>query len=154
MKRNLKALQRRRLRAARSLVQGVADAEVARRVGVSRQSVNSWAIWPAGDGQVVLKAKFLGRPGGLGAGDWRELVRLLKQSALVAGFPMELWALARVEALIAIRFGQQYSEVRVCRLLRGLGFSCQRPIGRTIQRDAKAIRERKQRRWPALKKTP
>ena len=43
MKRDQKALQRRRLRAARLLEQGLPQAEVARRVGVSRQSVNTWA---------------------------------------------------------------------------------------------------------------
>ena len=38
--------------------------------------------------------------------------------------------------------------------VRELGFSCQRPTGRAIQRNEPAIREWKQRQWPALKKTP
>lgn len=154
MKRDLKALQRRRLRAARLLDKGVPQAEVARRVGVSRQSVNTWAKKFEADGQAALKAQPLGRPGGLQEGERRKLVRLLKQGALAAGFPTQLWTLPRVGALIADHFGHQYSDVHVWRLLRELGFSCQRPTGRAIQRDEQAIREWKQKRWPALKKTP
>ncbi|MFZ5654846.1 MAG: winged helix-turn-helix domain-containing protein [Pseudomonadota bacterium] len=35
-----------------------------------------------------------------------------------------------------------------------MGFSCQRPTGRAIQRDEQAIRQWKRCQWPALKKTP
>ena len=154
MKRDQKALQRRRLRAARLLEQGLHQAEVVRRVGVSRQSVNTWAKKLEAEGQEALKANRLGRPGSFGTAQRRELTRLLKRGALAAGFPTELWTLPRVRALIAKRFGPQYSEVHVWRLLRELGFSCQRPTGRAIQRIEPAIREWKQRQWPALKKTP
>jgi transposase len=154
MKRDLKALQRRRLRAARLLDRGVPQAEVARRVGVSRQSVSTWAKKLQADGQEALKANPLGRPGSFGTAQRRELIRLLKRGALAAGFPTELWTLPRVGALITDRFGHQYSEVHVWRLLRELGFSCQRPTGRAIQRNEQAIREWKQRQWPTLKKTP
>jgi len=153
MKRDLKALQRRRLRAARLLEQGLPQAEVARRIGVSRQSVNAWAKRLDTEGPEALKATPLGRPGSFGTAQRRELTRLLKRGALAAGFPTELWTLPRVGALIADRFGNQYSEVHVWRLLRELGFSCQRPTGRAIQRNEPAIREWKQQQWPALKKT-
>ena len=152
MKRDLKALQRRRLRAARLLAQGVPQAEVARRVGVSRQSVSAWAKKLDAAGTKALKASPLGRPGSFDAAQRRELTHLLKRGALAAGFPTELWTLPRVGALIKDRFGHQYSEVHVWRLLRELGFSCQRPSGRAIQRNEPAIREWKQQQWPALKK--
>lgn len=154
MKRDLKALQRRRLRGARLLAEGVAQAEVARRLGVSRQSVSRWAKRMADGGQTALKGAVVGRPSQLDAEARRELVRLLKQGALAAGFATELWTLPRVKVLIAKHLGLQYSEAHLSRLLKGLGFSCQRPTGRAIQRDEKAIRQWKTRRWPALKKTP
>ena len=151
MKRDLKALQRRRLRAARMLEKGVPQAEVARRVGVSRQSVSTWAKKLEAEGPEALKASPLGRPGSFDTAQRRELSRLLKRGALAAGFPTELWTLPRIGALIKDRFGQQYSEVHVWRLLREMGFSCQRPTGRAIQRNEPAIREWKQQ-WPVLKK--
>lgn len=154
MKRDIKAMQRRRLRAARLLAQGVPQAEVARRVDVSRQSVSAWAKKLEAEGPEALKASPLGRPGSFDVVQRRELSRLLKRGALAAGFPTELWTLPRIAALIKDRFGHQYSEVHVWRLLRELGFSCQRPSGRAIQRNEPAIREWKQQQWPALKKTP
>lgn len=154
MKRDTKELQRRRLRAARLLENGVPQAEVARRLGVSRQSVNIWAKKLETEGREALKAKPLGRPGSFANAERRELTRLLKRGAVAAGFPTELWTLPRVQALITNRFGLQYSEVHVWRLLRKLGFSCQRPTGRAIQRDEQAIRTWKRQQWPALKKTP
>ena len=44
MKRKLKLLEYRRLQGARLLMKGVPKAEVARQLGVSRQSVQNWAI--------------------------------------------------------------------------------------------------------------
>jgi transposase len=154
MKRDLKALQQRRLRAARLLEKGAPQAEVARLLDVSRQSVSVWAKKLEAEGTEALKANPLGRPGSFDAAQRHELTRLLKRGALAAGFPNELWTLPRVGALIKDRFGHQYSDVHVWRLLRTLGFSCQRPSGRAIQRNEAAIREWKQQQWPTLKKTP
>jgi transposase len=42
--------------------------------------------------------------------------------------------------------------VQVWRILGQLGWSSQRPTGRATQRDERAIRQWKQKRWPALKK--
>ena len=154
MKRDVKALQRRRLRAARLLENGVPQAEIARRLGVSRQSVSAWAKKLDTAGRDALKARPLGRPGSFGAAERRKLSGLLKRGAVAAGFPTELWTLPRVRTLIADHFDLQYSEVHVWRLLREMGFSCQRPTGRAIQRDEAAIRNWKREQWPALKKTP
>mgnify|MGYP000673963575 FL=1 len=44
MKRKLKLYEHRRLEGARLLMKGVAKAEIARQLGVSRQSVQNWAI--------------------------------------------------------------------------------------------------------------
>ena len=47
VRRNFSGLERRRMEAARLLREGVWQAEVARRMGVRRQSVGEWAkkIW-------------------------------------------------------------------------------------------------------------
>ena len=36
------------------------------------------------------------------------------------------------------------------RILRQLGWSCQHPTGRALERDEEKIREWKQRRWPEI----
>lgn len=153
--RDFAGLRRRRIRAGRLLRQGVAQAEVARRVGVSRKTVSVWGQTLAQRGVDALHgARRAGRKPKLNEAQRLQLVTALKAGALAQGYAAELWTLPRVRNLIRELTGQAYSESGVWHVLRNLGFSCQRPTGRAIQRNESAIRNWKTRRWPALKKTP
>ena len=149
-----KKLQRRRLRAGRLLLKGVAQAEVARRVGVSRATVCDWNARLQQGGLDTLRRRPRGRPAGLDAAMQTELARLLRAGAMAQGYAIELWTLARIAKVIERRFGRKYSTSQVWRILSAMGWSCQRPTGRALERDEAAIRKWKQQRWPALKKTP
>lgn len=153
-KRDFKALEQRRLKAVKLLKQGLSQAEVARRLEVSRESVSRWAAEFEANGKAALQRKRLGRPAHLDERQRRELTQALVQGAMANGFATELWTLPRVAKLIAWRFGVQYSTGHIWHLLRGLGFSCQRPAKQALQRDEAAIRQWRSKRWPALKKTP
>jgi transposase len=146
-------LQRRRLRAARLLLKGVAQAEVARRVGVTRTTVSEWNEKLQDGGLEALRRRPRGRPAGLDGAQRGELAKYLRDGALAAGFATELWTLSRVGQLIEQHFARRYSESQVWRILMSLGFSCQRPSGRALERDESAIQRWKRERWPALKKT-
>lgn len=146
-------LQRRRMRAGRMLRDGVAQAEVARRVSVTRTTVSAWNAQLQEGGLGALKSRRRGRPAGLQEAQRRELMRALKSGALAEGFATDLWTLPRVGELIKRRFARSYSESQVWRILVGLGFSCQRPSGRALERNESAIQRWKQTRWPVLKKT-
>jgi len=50
--------------------------------------------------------------------------------------------------------GVRYTTVHAWRILRQLKWSCQRPVGRALERDEVAIRRWKKERWPGLKKKP
>jgi transposase len=149
-----RALQRRRMRAGRLLLGGMAQAEVARKVGVTRTTVSDWNEQLEAGGLEALKRRPRGRPSGLDAQQKLELVGLLKEGALAQEFATELWTLRRVGQLIEEKFGRRYSESQVWRILVSLGFSSQRPTGRALERNESAIRRWKRERWPALKKTP
>jgi transposase len=149
-----RALQRRRMRAGRLLLQGIPQAEVARRVAVTRTTVSTWNERLESGGLQALKRRARGRPSRLDAQQKGELVGLLKAGALAQGFATELWTLRRVGQLIEKQFGRRYSESQIWRILIGLGFSSQRPSSRALERDEQAIRRWKRVRWPALKKTP
>jgi len=153
-KKRLKELERRRKRAARLLAAGKTQAEVARRLGVSRQSVLRWDRVRQDKGAEGLRrpARF-GRPRKLNDAQRQELATALKQGALAAGFATELWTLPRIGVLIKDRFGVSLAESSVWRLLGELGWSVQRPAGQARQRDEAAIRTWKHKRWPALKKS-
>ena len=152
-KRDFKQLEARRRKGMRMLARGVVQAEVARALGVSRQTASSWDAKRLGDRQ-AWRRKALGRPGALSVQQRSKLAKMLIAGAVANGFATELWTLARIALLIKKEFGPSYSTVHVWRLLRQLGFSSQRPTGRAAQRDEQAIGRWKAKRWPWLKKKP
>lgn len=149
-----KDLQRRRLRAGRLLLKGVAQAEVARHVGVTRTTVSTWNRELQQSGLEGLKAGVRGRPSKLSEPQRAELLKALLHGALSEGFPTDLWTLPRVAVLIERRWKHRYSQSQVWRILTGLGFSSQRPSSRALERNEPAIKRWKRERWPVLKKTP
>lgn len=153
VRRDFVALETRRMEAARLLRAGLSQAEVARRVGVHRQSVSRWARELAGSGlRGLRKAERTGRPPRLSAAQLRDLERALKRGPEEFGFTSGLWTASRVRNLIEYRTGVRYHEDHVWRILRKLNWSCQRPTGRALERDERAIRYWKKYRWPQIKK--
>lgn len=153
VKRDFQQLEQRRLAAAKLFDQGLAQAEVARRLGVHRQSVSRWhETWECNG---VKALKFPGRAGRkprLQAVQLDELRRGLLQGPEVLGYGTGLWTTWRVADLIERQTGLQFHPGHVWRILRALGWSCQRPVGRACQRDEAAIQKWKRVRWPEIKK--
>ena len=153
VRRDFAALERRRMEAARLLRQGLSQSQVARAVGVHRQSVSRWARELGESGMRGLrKAGRTGRPAKLGPAQLRDLERALKRGPEVCGYASGLWTAARVRDLIEDRTGVRYHEDHVWRILRKLGWSCQRPSGRALERNEEGIRHWKKYRWPQIKK--
>ena len=141
--------------AADLLRKGVTEAEVSRQVGVHRQSVNRWSATLEKQGKAGLKkAGRAGRPPKLNEKDLNRLRKALERGPETLGYETSLWTSGRVAVLIEELFGIRYHEDHVWRILRKLGWSCQRPVGRALERDEEAIRRWKKQRWPALKKKP
>ncbi len=146
---------KRRVRAARLLLRGEAPAQVALKVGAPRQTVYRWLDVLKADGIDALRVTNKGgRPSQLDDEQHEQLRRILLAGAQAAGFGTDLWTLKRVRETIKRRFGVQYSEVHVWRLLGKLGFSSQKPEKRAKERNEAAIERWKKRTWPALKKSP
>ena len=152
VQRDFEKLQERRFLAARLLQQGVAQAEVARRVGVHRQSVGRWAEQLAAGGRRALKKA--GRKPRLKAADLRRIERGLKRGPQALGYETNLWTAWRVAHLIESECGVRYHPSQAWRILRQLGWSCQRPVGRALERDETNIRKWKRKRWLEIKKKP
>src|ERR1700687_1969656 len=153
VRRDFEALEERRMEAARLLKQGVSQSEVARRLGVHRQAVIRWDRQLAQSGREGLKkAGQAGRKPRLSGAQLKQLEQALKRGPEALGYASGLWTTNRVRALIAEQCGVRYHEAHVWRILRKLGWSCQRPTGKALERDEQGIRHWRKYRWPRIKK--
>jgi transposase len=155
VRRDFEALEQRRFEALRLLGQGLNQSEVARRVKVVRQSVARWAAQKrAGGKRALRRAGRAGRKPRLNAAQKARLERRLKQGPQRRGYRTPLWTAKRVAQLIREEFGVDYHPGHVWKLLVSLGWSCQRPVGRALERDEPAIGHWKKVTWPDIKKKP
>lgn len=155
VRRDFEKLEQRRLEAAELLRQGIHQAEVARRVGVHRQSVSRWAEeFKQGGKRALRKAGRAGRRPRLHPEDLRRIEKGLKRGPEALGYETSLWTSWRVAHLIEHECGVKYHPTQAWRILRQLGWSCQRPVGRALERDEEKIRRWKRERWPEIKKKP
>jgi transposase len=145
----------RRLAAAELFAQGIGPAEVARRFGVTPQSVSGWRRRWLAEGADGLRSK--GQPGYpplLNEAQRAELAEIVKAGPKTCGFDGG-WTLARVAAVIRRRFGVLYRYPSVvATLLHRLGFSVQKPARRAIERDEQAIADWRGHTWGQLVEPP
>ena len=148
-------LERRRRRAVKLLHEGATISEAARQVGCSHSAVILWRDLVRRRGEEALKAKpASGRPPRLSPRQMAKLPTLLLKGPLTWGYSTDLWTTKRIAELIRREFGVKFHRAHVGRLLDRLGWSCQKPERRALERDEKAIEDWKRHRWIALKKKP
>ena len=146
-------MEKRRLRAARLFDQNVPVPEVVRRLGVARQVAYRWhKAWKAGGENALASKGSAGPKPRLTPSQIEQITEALLQGPIAQGYKTQLWTLPRVATLIESLTGIRYHPGHVWRILGNLGFSCQRPERRAIERDEEAIRKWKRTKWPALKK--
>src|SRR3989442_13507483 len=116
-------LQKRRRRAVQLLQAGRRVAAVARQVQAWGSSVWRWWQTYQRDGLRGLRPKPTpGRPPRLSGGQQRQLVRILAQGPRRAGYPTDLWTLARVAKVIQREFGIRYHPSHVWKMLTARGW--------------------------------
>ena len=146
-------LEKRRRQAIRLLKAGKNLSAVARALSVSVSSVFRWARAYQRKGMQGLRPQPTpGRPPKLSQAQRRTLVKVLLKGPLAAGYRTDLWTLQRVAEVIDDQFGVQYHPCHVWKLLGSLGWSCQKPERRALQRNEAAIAHWKRYRWPHIKK--
>lgn len=144
-------LEWRRRQAIRLLKAGTALSAIARAVGASVSSVFRWAEAYRKQGLHGLRPRPTpGRPSSLSVAQKKRLAALLMKGPLTRGYQTDLWTLKRVAQLIHQQFGVRYHPCHVWKLLTQLGWSCQKPERRALQRDETAIARWKRSRWPHI----
>lgn len=146
-------LEKRRRYALQLLKAGKSLAAVARTVCASVSSVWEWRQTYRKLGSKGLCAKPApGRPPSLSRAQKKKLIQQLLRGPKTAGFDIELWTLKRVSQVIYRKFGVRYHPGHVWKLLTQLGWSCQKPERRALQRNEAGIARWKRYVWPQIKK--
>jgi transposase len=153
-RRDYQRMEERRLQGARLLEEGVSQAEVARQVGVTRQSVHQWVKVMEAQGEKGLARVPTGRKPRLNTVQLGQLGELLKAGPQAHGYATALWTTERIARLIQREFGVRYHRDHIGRLLGQMGWSCQRPTGRARERKEEEIARWKRVEWPRIKKKP
>jgi transposase len=147
--------EQRRLAAAQLFADGVAQAAIARRLGVTATAVCKWhRRWRAEGVDGLRSTGTPGYPPLLTEAQRTELVDVLNAGPKECGFDGG-WTLARVATVIRRRFGVRYRyPSAVATLLHRLGFSVQKPARRALERDEQAITDWRTHTWSQLVEPP
>ena len=141
-----------RIDAIRLLKQGYTKAQVARILNVTESSVYGWQKAYREGGLAALSTKIAsGRKRLLTDKQMLELSRWLRLNPRQLELDFGLWTRKLVRELIRTRFGIDYSEQNVGRILKMLGFSPQRPVYQALERDEGKRRIWTEETFPAIK---
>jgi len=150
-----KALERTRIQAVEMVLSGMTNVDVAEELRLHPHTITDWlTIYRANGMEGLLWKGKHGRPRKLDDADREKLRGFLIKGPAAFGYSIELWTLPRIAKLIADEFGVTYHEAHVWKVLQSIGWSCQKPTKRALERDEAKIKEWKQKKWPAIKKKP
>ena len=144
-------LTKRRKRALRLLRQGKTPQYVAQKVGATERSVRRWQQ-QAQAVQPKSAQGHPGRPARLSEEQVAQLKVTLLARALAQGYEEDYWTLARIAQLIWKLFAVRYQSSSIWRLLRRVGWSCQKPQRRSFGGDQEAIARWRRSTWYRIKK--
>ena len=147
-----KQIEQRRQEAALLFAQNLNNAEVARRIGVSRPTVSGWRQRWQADQKNGLALRAPGPASRLSRSQQQQLADALLQGPQAHGYETQLWTLARIAEVIERLFSVTYNPHYVSELLHKMGWSCQKPLCRARERDEDAIARWVAEEWPQIKK--
>jgi transposase len=145
----------KRLRAVVLNSEGRTSGQLAEILQAPRSKVSQWLQRYQSDGiDGLLEGYRSGRPSELSEKQQQQLGDILDSGPVAYGLDSGIWTSPMIAWVIETGFGVQYHPGHVRKLLRGWGFSVQRPR-RVLARADAAAQDRWHRRiYPALKKKP
>jgi transposase len=149
-----KAMEEIRIRAVQQVQAGESPETVIKALGFARACIYNWlARYRAGGWHALRTGSRSGRPKKLTATQIRWIYRTIRdKDPMQLKFPFALWTRSIIATLIMRQFGVKLSSTSVGRLLRQLGFSCQKPLHRAYQRDAELVKQWKEQVFPEIQK--
>lgn len=149
-----KAMEEIRIRAVKRVQDGASPETVIKTLGFARACIYNWlARYRAGGWHALKTGSRSGRPKKLTGSQIRWIYRTIRdKNPRQLKFPFALWTRPMIASLIKRQFGVKLSPTSVGRLLRQLGFSCQKPLYRAYQRDPELVKQWKEQVFPKIQK--
>lgn len=151
--RDRKLLEKRRLSAGTLFKKGVSQAVVAKKYDVSRGAVCQWHTEWKKKGRNGLKSK--GAPGfasKLTEKKKKRLKLIILKGPVKSGYQTDFWTVNRIREVARKNLRINLGYTRIWNTVLSLGFTCQKPERRALERDEKAITDWKLKTFPRLKK--
>ena len=130
----------------------LSNAEIGRRIGVSRPTLSQWRKRYRQGGAQALKLLAPGPETRLSQQQLHQIAADLLDGPQAHGYPSQLWTLARIGALIEERTGVHYHPGHVWKVLQQMGWSCQKPQTKARERNEAVIAHWRAVEWPRIKK--
>jgi len=148
------AMEQIRIRAVKQVQRGESPEKIIATLGFSRACIYNWlARYRAGGWHALKSGKHTGRPKKLDGTQIAWIYKTIRdKDPLQLKFSFALWTRSMVTRLIRKQFGLKLSETSVGRLLRQMGFSCQKPLYRAYQQDPETVEHWKKTVFPQIKK--
>lgn len=145
-------MEARRLRAVPYFKKKWSERKIAEKLGVSGPSVHAWKVVWKNHGNAGLSAGVYGRRSKLSSHEEKRIGAVIIKGAAASGFRGDFWTLNRLTIMVKRQTGKVYRERSVWHLMRRLGFSCQKPTRRAVERDEDAIQTWISTTWPQVKR--
>lgn len=146
------AMEARRLKAVPYFKKKWSERRIAVKLGVSGPSIHAWkAAWKHA-GIAGLRAGRYGRVSKLSPAQETQVQKKILKGAEAAGFPGDFWTLKRLTLSVKRWTRKEYKDRSIWHLLKRLGFSCQKPVRRAVERDELAIQTWVADTWPKVKR--
>jgi transposase len=144
-----------RRKAIKAVMDGRKQVEVAKILGVTRQTVGTWVRKFREGGEKALKAKKRGRRKGGSLLPWQsaQVARaVIDHNPEQLKLPFYLWTREAVARLIEQRFGLRLSIWTVGRYLARWGFTPQKPVRRAYEQSPEAVQQWLREDYPTIQK--
>jgi len=143
----------RRYRACELLERHWPQKYIGEALGVNQSTISNWAKKLKEGGKEALKIiPQKGPTPRLTEDQKKELPKFLEKGAEAYGFRGNFWTQKRVAVVIEKEFGVSYHYTTAGRIVREIGWSCQKPALRARQSNEEEIQDWKEHKWPELKK--
>jgi len=148
-----KTLEELRFRAVRRIHAGESPEIVAKAIGIHRATIYEWLARYRAGGWDALKSR--PTPGRVPKIKGKQLKwifdTLTQNNPQQLKFEFALWTREMIQKLIKDRFGIRLGLTAIGRLLSQLGFTCQKPLYKAIQKNDSLVKEWLKKVYPKIK---